>query len=51
MVLCFDEGMNLRSERGKRLVGAQAVVAALLIAVFDALHQPSLADFDVFIQI
>ena len=50
-VLRGHKAVNLGSELGKRLFGAQAVVAGLAVSVLDALHQPGLADFDVLVEI
>ena len=50
-VLRGHKAVNLGGQRGQRLFGAQAVVARLAVAVFNALHQPGLADFDILIQI
>ena len=43
--------MNLGSQHGQRFVGAQAVVTRLAIAVFNALHEAGLADFDVLVEV
>ena len=43
--------MNVGGEHGEGLVGAQAVEARLAVAVFNALHQAGLADFDVLVEV
>ena len=50
-VLRGHEAVDLGGEHGERLVGAQAVVARLAVAVFNALHEAGLADLDVFVEI
>ena len=50
-VLGGDEAVDFGGEGGQRLVGAQAVVALFAVAVFNALHEAGLADFDVFVEI
>ena len=51
LVLGGDEGVDFGGEGGEGLVGAEAVVAGLAVAVFDALHEAGLADFDVFVEV
>ena len=51
VVLGVDKGVDFGGEDGQRLVGAQAVVARLAVAVFNALHEAGLADFDVFVEV
>ena len=51
MVLGLDEGVDFGGEGGEGLVGAEAVVALFAVAVFNALHEPGLADFDVFVEV
>ncbi len=50
-VLRSHKRVNLGGQHGEGFVGAQAVVAGLAIAVFDALHEAGLADFDVLIEV
>ena len=50
-VLRGHKAVNLGGQGGQRLVGAQAVVALLAVAVFNALHQAGLADFDILVEI
>ena len=50
-VLRGDKLVNVGGEAGKGFVGAQAVVAGLAVAVFNALHEAGLADFDVFVEV
>ena len=51
LVLGFDEGVDFRGENGEGFCGAKAVIAGLAVAVFDALHESGLADFDVFVEV
>ena len=51
MILRGHKVVNLRGQHRKRLVGPQAVVAGLTIAVFNALHQPGLANLDILVQV
>ena len=50
-VLGGDKAVNFGGEHGQGLVGAQAVVARLAVAVFNALHEAGLADLDVFVEV
>ncbi len=50
-VLGGDKAVNFGGQRGQRLVGAQAVVARLAVAVFNALHEAGLADLNVFVEV
>jgi len=50
-VLGGDKLVNLMGKYFERLVGAEAVKAGLAVAVFNALHEAGLADFNVFIEI
>ncbi len=50
-VLGVDEGVYFVGEGVERFVGAQAVVAGLAIAVFNALHEAGLADFNVLVEV
>ena len=43
--------MDFGGEGGEGFVGAQAVVAGFAVAVFNALHEAGLADFDVFVEV
>ena len=51
LVLVVHKAVDLGVQHGERLFGAQAVVAGLAVAVFDALHQAGLADFNVLVEI
>jgi len=50
-VLGIDKAVDFGGEGGERFFRAQAIVALFAIAVFNALHEAGLADFDVFIEI
>ena len=50
-VLGVDEAMNFGGELGEGFFGTIAVVALFAVAVFNALHEAGLADFDVFVEI
>ena len=50
-VLGVDKAVDFGGQRGQGFVGAQPVVARLAVAVFDALHEAGLADFDVFVEV
>ncbi len=51
LVLRGHKAVNFGSEDGKGLVRAQAVVAGFAVAVFNALQQAGLADFNVFVEV
>ena len=51
VVLGGYKGVNLRGKRRQRLVRPEAVEAGLAIAVFNALHEPGLADLNIFVEI
>ena len=51
VVLGGHKGVNVGCQRGQRLVGPEAVEAGLAIAVFNALHEPGLADLNIFVEI
>ena len=50
-ILGIDKAVDFGGESGERFVRAQAIVALFAIAVFNALHEAGLADFDIFIEI
>jgi hypothetical protein len=50
-ILRGHKTVNFGGQHGQRFGGAQAVVARLAGAVLNALHQPGLAHFHVFVQI
>ena len=50
-VLGVDKAVDFGGEDGEGFVGAQAVVARLAVAVFNALHEAGLADFDVLVEV
>ena len=50
-VLGVDKGVDFGGEGGQGLVGTEAVVALFAVAVFNALHEAGLADFDVLVEV
>ena len=50
-ILGVDKGVDFGGEGVEGLVGAEAVVAGLAVAVFNALHEAGLADFDVLVEV
>ena len=50
-VLGVDKAVDFGGEDGEGFVGAQAVVALLAVAVFNALHEAGLADFDILVEV
>ncbi len=50
-VLGGDEFVDFGGEHGEGLIGAQAVVTGLAVAVLDALHEAGLAHLDVFVEV
>jgi hypothetical protein len=51
LVLGGDEGVYLSGEHGKGIGGTETVVTGLAVAILNALHEASLTDLDVFVEV
>ncbi len=51
LILGGNEAVDLGRQDGQGLVGAVAVVALLAVAVFNALHEAGLANFNVLVEV
>ena len=50
-ILGIDKGVDFSGEHGQRLIGTEAVVSLLAVAVFNALQQPGLANLNILVQV